>query len=142
MFPLILLIDYEILFNNNLLVRILRIENIYILHFNLTSDYTSLPFDCTQFSKETSSLLDMCPSQAKMKNGIKDVIGAVEIFMHFQVLSPTFAYLCSPLPTFAHIPTSIHNWVFSRGGTLLWDNRRLIGRSLIVLARQVQNNRD
>ena len=28
------------------------------------------------------------------------------------------------------------------GGTLLWDNRRLIGRSLIVLARKVQNNRD
>ena len=27
-------------------------------------------------------------------------------------------------------------------GTLLWDNRRLIGRSLIVLARKVQNNRD
>ena len=33
-----------------------------------------------------------------------------------------------------HISTS--------GGTLLWDNRRLIGRSLIVLARKVQNNRD
>ena len=28
------------------------------------------------------------------------------------------------------------------GGTLLWDNRRLIGRSLMVLARKVQNNRD
>ena len=27
-------------------------------------------------------------------------------------------------------------------GTLLRDNRRLIGRSLIVLARKVQNNRD
>ena len=38
MFPLILLIDYEILFNNNLLVRI---ENIYILHFNFTSEQTS-----------------------------------------------------------------------------------------------------
>ena len=32
--------------------------------------------------------------------------------------------------------------IYSRGGTLLWDNRRLIGRSLIVLARQVQNNRN
>ena len=30
----------------------------------------------------------------------------------------------------------------TRAGTLLWDNRRLIGRSLIVLARQVQNNCD
>ena len=30
----------------------------------------------------------------------------------------------------------------SSGDTLLWDNRRLIGRSLIVLARQVQNNRE
>ena len=28
------------------------------------------------------------------------------------------------------------------GDTLLRDNRRFIGRSLIVLARQVQNNRD
>ena len=28
------------------------------------------------------------------------------------------------------------------GDTLLRDNRRLIGRSIIVLARQVQNNRD
>ena len=32
--------------------------------------------------------------------------------------------------------------VSTSGGTLLWDNRRLIGRSLIVLARKVQNNRD
>ena len=32
--------------------------------------------------------------------------------------------------------------VSTSGGTLLRDNRRLIGRLLIVLARQVQNNRD
>ena len=32
--------------------------------------------------------------------------------------------------------------ILCSGGTLLWDNRRLIGRSLIVLARKVQNNRD
>ena len=32
--------------------------------------------------------------------------------------------------------------VYISGGTLLWNNRRLIGRSLIVLARKVQNNRD
>ena len=32
--------------------------------------------------------------------------------------------------------------ISSSGETLLWDNRRLIGRSLIVLARKVQNNRD
>ena len=38
------------------------------------------------------------------------------------------------------IRCNIH--VYISGGTLLWDNRRLIGRSLIVLARKVQNNRD
>ena len=32
--------------------------------------------------------------------------------------------------------------ISSSGETLLWDNRRLIGRSLIVLARKVQNNCD
>ena len=32
------------------------------------------------------------------------------------------------------------NFLETSGGTLLWDNRRLIGRSLIVLARKVQNN--
>ena len=32
--------------------------------------------------------------------------------------------------------------ISSSGETLLWDNRRLIGRSLIVLARKNQNNRD
>ena len=39
---------------------------------------------------------------------------------------------------------SIHFWrhVSVSGDTLLRDNRRLIGRSLIVLARQVQNNRN
>ena len=39
-------------------------------------------------------------------------------------------------------PLHIFKWVLTSGGTLLWDNRRLIGRSLIVLARKVQNNRD
>ena len=40
------------------------------------------------------------------------------------------------------IGTSGQFCILTRGGTLLWDNRRLIGRSLIVLARQVQNNRN
>ena len=57
------------------------------------------------------------------------------------------------LPTFTarhHLTTHLVIWSSSlsyghmviSGDTLLRDNRRLIGTSLIVLARQVQNNRD
>ena len=49
---------------------------------------------------------------------------------HWLFMTSTCALLC----TVQCVRTS--------GGTLLWENRRLIGRSLIVLARKVQNNRD
>ena len=44
--------------------------------------------------------------------------------------------------TLFHEEKSPKNSTHISGDTLLRDNRRLIGRSLIVVARQVQNNRD
>ena len=53
-----------------------------------------------------------------------------------------FDRVCVIMSAEKDICNSHLNELNTSDGTLLWDNRRLIGRSLIVLARQVQNNRN
>ena len=51
-----------------------------------------------------------------------------------------FDRVCVIMSAEKDICNSQLNELNTSDGTLLWDNCRLIGRSLIVLARKVQNN--